>query len=189
MEKFATTAAYESNVSDKMDMIFRAASDAAFADCKETRKSTQGSYVEVARMLMFWESTLQRSVTKSTTEPELMALSFTASEMLSWIFLFAYIGFKFDGQPTLYCDNLQTVRVANKDAGKLKTRLKHVDIHQYWLRQATATGQLNVEWIPTGQMPTDGLTKALGRQKHVAFLQQLGIEEISSRVKGKREED
>jgi hypothetical protein len=34
------------------------------------------------------------------------------------------------------------------------------------------------EWCPTAEMPADGLTKSLVRQKHAEFVRQLGLENI-----------
>jgi hypothetical protein len=38
-------------------------------------------------------------------------------------------------------------------------------------------------------MPADGLTKALSKQKHAIFIEQLYLVDISSRIEGKEEED
>jgi Fic family protein len=38
-------------------------------------------------------------------------------------------------------------------------------------------------------MPAHGLTKALSKQKHAIFVEQLHLVEISSRIEGKEEED
>ena len=67
-----------------------------------------------------------------------------------------------------------------KETPKLVTKLKHIDIHQHWLRQETEKGTLKVEWISTNDMPADGFTKALGPQKHTAFIKQLNVVDISS---------
>ena len=66
-----------------------------------------------------------------------------------------------------------------KEAPKLVTKLKHIDIHQHWLRQEAEKGTVKLEWISTNNMPADGFTKALGPQKHTAFLKQLNIVNIS----------
>ena len=65
---------------------------------------------------------------------------------------------------------------------KLDTKLRHVDIHQHWLRQEVQNGQINVSWVPTNEMPADGLTKHLPRQKHEAFLKQLNLVDITDRL-------
>jgi hypothetical protein len=53
---------------------------------------------------------------------------------------------------------------------KLVTKLKYVDIYNHWLRQEVQNGNLSIEWISTSEIPTDGLTKALPRQKHDEFV-------------------
>ena len=35
-----------------------------------------------------------------------------------------------------------------------------------------------MEWCPTIEMPADGLTKSLVRQKHAEFVRQLGLESV-----------
>jgi hypothetical protein len=65
---------------------------------------------------------------------------------------------------------------------KLVTKLKHVDIHNHWLRQEVQNGNLSIEWISTSEMPADRLTKALPRQKHDEFVRQLGLVDTSNLI-------
>ena len=57
-------------------------------------------------------------------------------------------------------------------------KLKHVDIHNHWLRQEVRTGKIEIFWVLTTEMPADGLTKPLSCQKHEAFIHLLGLVEI-----------
>jgi hypothetical protein len=91
--------------------------------------------------------------------------------------------------PTIFCDNLQTVGVVTKQEDKLFTRLRHVDVHQHWLRQEVAAGRVSVQWKPTNLMPADGLTKILARQKHAEFVQQLGLRDVESCLSKIKEQD
>ena len=77
------------------------------------------------------------------------------------------------------CNNQQTIQLLVKDLLTLMTKLKHVDIHCHWLREQVANEKIKVTWIPTSQMPADGLTKALPRQKHQNFVRQLGLVDLS----------
>jgi hypothetical protein len=65
-------------------------------------------------------------------------------------------------------------------APKLVTKLKHVDIHQHWLRQEVQEKRLLIEWLPTAEMPADGFTKALPRQKHEEFVRQLKLTDLTT---------
>ena len=80
----------------------------------------------------------------------------------------------------LNCDNLQTVRLLIKNSPRLITKLKHVDIHQHWVRQEVEEGRLKVEWISTTEMPADGFTKSLAQQQHQKFVRQLQMNDIAT---------
>ena len=75
-------------------------------------------------------------------------------------------------------DNQQTIRIVSTPAIKLATKLKHIDVHQHWMRQEVAEKRLQIEWISTDKMTSDGFTKALTAQKHQAFIRQLGLVDI-----------
>jgi hypothetical protein len=136
-----------------------------------------------------WKATLQRSVTKSTTEAELLDLSTAASELQAWNRLFKHIKFDLEIVLTVYSDNLQTVGVVTKDEDKLFTRLRHEDVHQHWLRQEVADGRISVQWKPTNLTPADGLTKILVCQKHVKFVRQLGLKDVKEYLSNAKEPD
>jgi hypothetical protein len=85
-------------------------------------------------------------------------------------------------KPTILCDNSQTVGLIQKEEPDLKTRLRHVDIHHHWVRQESQNHHIQLQWIPTSQMPADGLTKPLPRQKHTQFVKMLGLTDIESRI-------
>ena len=61
---------------------FYAACDASFADDKATRKSSQGYIFYLFGGSIDWKATLQRCVTKSTTEAELVVVSSTSTELI-----------------------------------------------------------------------------------------------------------
>ena len=135
-------------------------------------------------MTIDWKATVQRTVTKSTTESELLSLSLAGSQMQEWVRFFQGISLTLNCTPTIWCDNQQTVGIATKSQDRLHTKVKHVDIHQLWIRQEVAAGRLDVVWVPTDKMLADGLTKTLPRQKFKEFVRQLGLIDISSRLHG-----
>ncbi|KAJ6084363.1 hypothetical protein N7486_011163 [Penicillium sp. IBT 16267x] len=125
-----------------------------------------------------WKATKQKTVTTSTTEAELLAISEAGKSLCMWNRLFDTIMFS-PGLPViLQCDNQQTISLLTKESPQLRTKLRHVDIHQHWLRQEVQSGRIPVQWVKTSEMVADGLTKLLPRQKHVEFVRILGIEDI-----------
>jgi hypothetical protein len=149
------------------------ASDASFADDITTRRSTQGYLMTLFNGPICWQSTKQKTVTTSTTEAELLSLSYTARETIALCRLFSQIQFITDYKLKIWCDNKQAVGLVQKKRPELTTKLNHVDIHQFWLRQVHEQGLIEVQWIPTNEMMADGFTKALEAQKHHKFVQQL----------------
>jgi len=79
--------------------------------------------------LVDWKVTLQRLVTRSTTEAELLSLSTAAVEIIWWQRFFEAIGLNLEREFTLLCDNMQTVRLLRQDILKLDTKLRHIDIY------------------------------------------------------------
>ena len=161
---------------------FYGASDASFADEPDTLRSSEGYIFMLGGMPIDWKSTVQRAVTKSTTEAETVSLGHAASELRAWEFFFDGVRFDSGLIPTLYCDNQQTVGVATKSPDRYQTRMKHVNIQRLWIRQEVEAGRLAVHWVPTAEMPADGFTKILPRQKHHEFVRQLGLMDITSQL-------
>jgi hypothetical protein len=158
--------------------VLNAASDASFADDVTTRRSTEGKVFQLFGGTIDWSSKKQTTVTTSTTEAEMLSLSHTCAWLLWWGRFFNNLDLNIDQQLTVFCDNLQTVGLMVKDTPKLVTKLKHIDIHQHWLRQEVANGSIKIEWIPTNEMIADGMTKPLSIQKHKDFVRQLNMVDI-----------
>ena len=122
-------------------------------------------------------------MTKLSIKIELLALSHAATESIWWQRFFKEVGFDTKEKQVIYCDNMQTIRLLTKSDAELNTKLRHVDIHHHWLRQEVQEGRIKVDWTPTSSMAADGLTKALLRQKHEAFIEQLNLVDIEERIK------
>ena len=67
-----------------MNQIFARASDASFGDDLVSRKSIEGYLFTLFGGPIDWRSMKQKSVTKSSTEVELLALSYVATESIWW---------------------------------------------------------------------------------------------------------
>ena len=162
--------------------VFVCASDAAFGDDLISRRSTEGYLFQLFSGPIDWHSTRQKTVTTSSTEAELLALSHAAKETYWWKRLFKSIELDPGHQSSINCDNTQTIRLLTAESPQLTTKLRHVDIHNHWLRQEVQRKNIYINWIPTAKMPADGLTKALPRQKHETFVRLLGLVNIKDKL-------
>jgi len=158
---------------------FLAATDAAFADDMRTRHSSQAHLFLLFGGAIGWRASRQQTVTTSSTEAELLALSDAASELLALERLFTSLTLVLNQRLTILCDNQMTIRLVNSLLPRLKTRLRHVDIHSCFLREKVHEGRLLVSWTSTTEMPADGLTKALQQGTFERFRDQLGLVDIT----------
>jgi transposase InsO family protein len=170
------------NRSGKEAQSFICASDASFADNTVDRKSSQGYIMTLFGGPIAWRANKQDTVTTSSTEAELLALSQTAKEAIFISRLFKAMTLKLNEPLIIDCDNTQTLRLIKEDTAKLITKLRHVDIHQHWLRQEHAMKRVIFRWKATKDMLADGLTKALPKQKFWNFVSMIGMVDIRERL-------
>lgn len=149
--------------------------DVSYADDLQTRYNFQGYGLKLFGGLIDWKANKQKTVTLSSTEAELLAISQTAKKIIWWSRLLNLIEFDPGNQLTIQCDNRQTIRALASDSPRFSTKLRHVDIHSHWLRQEVANMTISVDWVPSAQILADGFTKALPVQRHKDFITLLGL--------------
>lgn len=169
------------------DDVFSVASDASFADDSIDRKSSQAYVMRLFGGTIGWRSNKQSTVTTSTTEAELLSLAQAAKEAIFISRLITELGIQLEGQRIqIHCDNQQTIKLVNRDIATLQTKLRHVDIHNHWLRQEARRSRIKVDYKPTTDMVADGLTKPLSGPAFQQFVKQIGLTDISSKLEKRR---
>jgi hypothetical protein len=159
------------------------ASDASFADNSVDRKSSQGYAISLFGGLIAWRASKQTTVTTSTTEAELLALAQAAKEGMFVQRLVCDLSVHLDEDLlTIQCDNTQTIRLVDAEIATLNTRLRHVDIHNMWLRQEAQCNRIKVIHVPSQKMIADGLTKALSADNHGKFVEMINVVSIEDRI-------
>ncbi|KAL5594731.1 hypothetical protein BROUX41_000556 [Berkeleyomyces rouxiae] len=161
-------------------------SDANFGAEWDERYSTTGYIFMSAGAPISWKSKRQKCLTTSTTNAEFIALSQAAkeSEYLAKIARFLHA-------PTLLPDTYeQTVRSRGQEStqliygdnqganalangGQSLGRIRHIEMHYLFVREQCSRNKLRVEYIPTGRMLADGLTKPLTGQAFEDFTEGL----------------
>ena len=167
------------------EQVFTCMSDAAFADDPATWHSTEGYLFQLYGGPIDWKSTKQKTVTTSSTEAELLALSHAAKEVLWWKRFFPAISFDPNHNTAIACDNQQTICLLTKSSSTLNTKLRHIDVHRHWLRQEIKAGNVQLHWIGMADMPADRLTKKLPRQRHEAFVHLIGLVDVRDKLEKK----
>ena len=166
---------------------FVIASDASFADNSLDRKSSQAYAMKLFGGLIGWRASKQDTVTTSTTEAELLALSQAAKEALFVSRLLKELLISLDNHRIrIECDNTQTIRLVTEEIAKLQTKLRHVDIHNHWLRQEVRDGRIEVIYTESARMMADGLTKSLTNNAFESFVKQINLRNVDTQLETRR---
>ena len=155
----------------KVDLITYC--DADYAGDIDTRRSTTGYVVTANGTAVSWQSKLQPTVARSTTEAEYMAAASAVSEAL-WIR-------KLDSEfrdrmvmpMTVKCDSQGALAVLKNPGGSSRT--KHIDVLHHFARERVLRGDVIMDYIPTAQMVADAMTKALPEAKHTWCREHMGM--------------
>ena len=142
--------------SDKLEVMqYTDASYGVHAD----GKSHTGSSITLGKGAVHARSVKQRIVTKSSTEAEMVGLSDEASRGL-WCNLFLeQQGYKLPPLKQLQ-DNQSTICLGTKGSATA-ARTRHINIRYFWITDYVERGEMCLEYMPTGDMIADGLTKPL----------------------------
>jgi len=148
-------------------------SDADYAGCLTTRRSTTGSVFMYHNGPIAWCSRRQTCTAQSTTEAEYVAASETAKEAI-WIRrILPDLHQGHDQTITIKCDNQSAIQLAHHPDQRPKT--KHIDVRYHFIRQTQETGVIDVQYINTINQLADILTKALPGPRFTAIREALGI--------------
>ena len=167
---------YDAQIDDSRTIFFDS-SDAFFADDIETRHSSQEYDFMLFNDLVNWKSFKQRTITTSSTEVELLAISAADKEVLWWNRFFQSIEFHLDHKISIQCDNMQIIRTFIIE--KLIIKLRHVNIHDHWLRQKIIKRTIKVAWIETIEIVANDFIKALRSQRHRDFVKLLKMRQLN----------
>lgn len=162
-------------------------SDADYAGCITTRRSTSGYAFIFGSGVISWGSERQQSVSLSTAESEYMAASQCVKELV-WLrklfyeFLVGKISFEngdefiFDKKILkiiLFMDNNSAIRlIKNPEYHK---RTKHIDVRYHFIREKYERDYFVTEYIQTKEMIADVFTKALSAQQFNVLIKKLGV--------------
>ena len=81
-------------------------------------------------------------MTTFNTETKLLTLFQTTREAMHIMRLFEAMKLQMKQPLIIQCDNRQTIRLIEEEDLKLNIRLRHVDIHNHWLKQQHQREQL-----------------------------------------------
>ena len=141
--------------------LFEAYSDADYAGCLDTRKSTSGFLIKMGNGAISWSAKKQVTIANSSTEAEYVSASMAGREVIWMRSLLGELGFKIKGPSPLSVDNQSALKVLRNP--EHHSKMKHIDIKMHWIRQEIKRKQIEIHFCPTKEMTADILTKPLNR--------------------------
>src|SRR5271154_6302317 len=140
---------------------------------EEGRESVSGFVGTLAGGAVTYSSKKQPTVALSSTESEYMALLHALKELIWLLRFLREIGYNIDDQNLIYCDNQSAIALAHNPQHHART--KHIDIQYHFVRNCVEDGTTRLEYCPTEDMLADGLTKALGPDRHRRLARMMGM--------------
>jgi hypothetical protein len=124
-----------------------------------------------------WKSSRQELVTTSSTEAEYVGYSSAAKEA-AWILgMLQELAMATPvARIPLHVDNESAIALAESSAYRART--KHINVRYHYIRQEVQEGRIELSYLPTEEMPADGLTKPLQRTLFQKFLVGLNLHTV-----------
>lgn len=136
-------------------------SDASFADCPDTSKSTLAYVFFYGNSILSWHSKLHTFVTTSTNHSEYAALFLAAKEAQWMVYLFEELDRSQVGSPLpLYVDNSGVVSLALNPVDHQANT--HLRIECHYVRELADEKVISPQRVPSADNIADVFTKALG---------------------------
>jgi len=146
--------------------------DADWAGDVDGRPSTTGFIFTVSGGPVEWASKRQATVATSTAEAEYVAAAMATKEALWLRKLLGVLGV--DGQAVpMGEDNQSCLSLINNPEATGRT--KHVDVAYHMVRDYQTRGDVAFYFLPSAEMPADGLTKPLPSPAFTAFRDAIGV--------------
>ena len=157
-------------------------SDADWAGCPDTRRSTFGYCIYLGDNLVSWSSKRQATVSRSSAEAEYRAVAHAVAECC-WIRqLLGELHQPLAAATVVFCDNVSTVYMASNPVQHRRT--KHIEIGIHFAREKVSLGQVRVLHVPSTHQYADIMTKGLSSQLFDEFRSSLCVHPLDTQTEG-----
>jgi hypothetical protein len=157
-------------------------SDADWAGCPDTRRSTSGYCIYLGDNLISWSSKRQTTVSRSSAEAEYRAVAHAVAECCWVRQLLGELHHPLSSATVVFCDNVSTVYMASNPVQHHRT--KHIEIDIHFVRKKVSLGQVRVLHVPSAHQYADIMTKGFSSQLFSDFRSSLCVHPCDTQTEG-----
>ncbi|KAK9050835.1 hypothetical protein SSX86_030191 [Deinandra increscens subsp. villosa] len=149
--------------------------DADWAGCPDTRRSTSGYCVYLGDNILSWSSKRQTTLSRSSAEAEYRGVANVVSE-LCWVRnLLLELHHPLTRASIVFCDNVSAIYLAGNPVQHQRT--KHIEMDIHFVREKVAKGLVRVLHVPSRFQIADIFTKGLPKILFEDFRSSLNVRE------------
>nr|GEW12227.1 retrovirus-related Pol polyprotein from transposon TNT 1-94 [Tanacetum cinerariifolium] len=150
-------------------------SDADYAGCKDTFKSTFGGAQFLGEKLMSWSSKKQDSTSLSTAKSKYVSVSACCAQVLwMWTQLTDY-GYHFDKIP-IYYDSKSAIAISRNPIQHSRT--KHIAVRYHFIKDHVEKSTIELYFVKTDYQLADIFTTALPVDRFNYLVRRLGMRSL-----------
>lgn len=147
--------------------------NADWARCPSSRRSTSGFGIFLGDSLVSWSSKRQPTVSRSSAEAEYRGVANAVAEATWLRNLLSELKFPLPKATIVFYDNVSAVYLSSNPVKHQRT--KHVEIDIHFVRERVAIGQVRVLHVPSALQYADIFTKGLPTQLFTDFWTSLNV--------------